>query len=101
MNFSALNRADDEDLFAHTRMSFGDHIEELRFRLIRAILGFLVALVIGLFIGKPVLDFIQAPVRSQLLAFYHGRIDDLKKGVTKQLAESSDSDARLNDYMKE
>jgi sec-independent protein translocase protein TatC len=68
------NRTDDEDLFAHTRMSFGDHIEELRMRMIRAILGFVVALVIGLFLGQPVLDFIQAPVQRQLEGFYDARI---------------------------
>jgi sec-independent protein translocase protein TatC len=67
-------RADDEDLFAHTRMSFGDHIEELRMRMIRAILGFVVALVVGLFLGQPVLDFIQAPVQRQLIAFYDARV---------------------------
>ncbi len=82
-------------------MSFGDHIEELRMRLIRAILGFLVAMVIGLFVGKPVLDFIQAPVRSQLLAFYHGRIEELQKDVKNQLADSSTSATGISDYMTE
>ena len=71
---------DDDDLFAHTRMSFGDHIEELRTRMIRAIMGFLVALVVGLFIGKPVLDFIQAPVQAQLNEFYNARIASARRG---------------------
>ena len=63
------NRADDEDLFAHTRMSFGDHIEELRMRMIRGILGFLVALVLGLVVGQPMVEFIEAPLKAQLVEF--------------------------------
>ena len=82
--FAGLGR-DDDDLFAHTRMSFGDHIEELRTRMIRAIMGFLVALVVGLFIGKPVLDFIQAPVQCQLNKFYDARIATLQKSVDDNL----------------
>jgi sec-independent protein translocase protein TatC len=72
------NRADDEDLFAHTRMSFGDHIEELRRRFILALLGFFVALVIGLFLGQPVLAFIQWPVQRQLEGIYQARLDHQK-----------------------
>ena len=30
MKFPSGGREDNDDLFAHTRMSFGDHIEELR-----------------------------------------------------------------------
>ena len=57
---------DPEDMFAHTRMSLGDHIEELRRHMIRALVGFLVAMVFGFFISKPVLNFINAPVEKEL-----------------------------------
>ena len=36
-----------EDIFADTRMSFGDHIEELRTHLIRAGIGLTICLLIG------------------------------------------------------
>ena len=71
---TVANRIDDDDLFAHTRMSFGDHIEELRRRMILAMLGFVIALVVGLFVGQPVLDFIQLPVQRQLEGFYDARV---------------------------
>ncbi len=74
-----IGRGDDDDLFAHTRMSFGDHIEELRLRMIRAILGFGIAMVIGLLIGQPVMELIQAPVRAQLERFYDARIARLQR----------------------
>jgi len=90
-----IGRGDDDDLFAHTRMSFGDHIEELRTRMIRAILGFLAALVIGLFLGQPVLEFIQKPVQDQLNAFYDERVarekkklDEETEAAKKQAAET-------------
>ena len=77
--------ADPEDYFAETRMSFGDHIEELRWHLFRAIIGTGLVLIgvfvldgIGYFInpyispympyhiqigaGKPLMDFIATQV---------------------------------------
>jgi len=43
---------DPDDFFAETRMSFGDHIEELRTHLWKAIYGFLIALFFSFFIGN-------------------------------------------------
>jgi sec-independent protein translocase protein TatC len=73
-----------EDMFEDTRMSFGDHLEELRLYLWRAIFGFLIALVFSFFIGKYVLQIISQPVEKQLLEFYarrsQGLADDLNRG---------------------
>ncbi|MHC4119836.1 MAG: twin-arginine translocase subunit TatC [Planctomycetota bacterium] len=44
-----------------TTMSLGDHLEELRARLILAIVGLLVGTVICLFFGKDIIAFIQGP----------------------------------------
>lgn len=44
-----------------TTMSLGDHLEELRARLILAILGLIVGTVICLFFGKHIIAFIQGP----------------------------------------
>jgi sec-independent protein translocase protein TatC len=49
------------DLFEDTRMSLGDHIEELRRRLLLALAGLGVALVAGFLVSRPVLEFIMAP----------------------------------------
>lgn len=68
---------DPDDLFAETRMSFGDHIEELRHHLWRAILGFLVGLVISFFIGWSALRFISAPVERELNRFYQKRVEKI------------------------
>src|SRR5947209_6860508 len=63
------DRPDPDDLFAHTRMSLGDHIEELRVCLVRAGKGFLIALVIGFFVAHHVLAFIRYPIEKQLTEF--------------------------------
>ena len=68
---------DPDDMFADTRMTFGEHIEDLRTHLFRAIYGFLLGFVIAIPLGGPVLRFIAAPVEKQLLA-YHRRYDDAR-----------------------
>jgi Tat protein translocase TatC len=81
-----------EDMFADTRMSFGDHLEDLRNHLWRAIKGFFIIMVgvfvldgIGLVtgtkfgIGRPMLDFIIAPVKDQLAEFHQRKADKLIK----------------------
>ncbi len=87
-----IGRGDDDDLFAHTRMSFGDHIEELRRRMLLAIAGFFVAMIIGLVVGKPMLDFIQAPVQLQLNKFYDARIAALQKAYDDEQAKRAADD---------
>jgi sec-independent protein translocase protein TatC len=73
-----------DDLFAHTRMSFWDHIEELRTHMWRAIVGFLVVMVVCLPLGVYAVDFIKAPVVRALEHFYNERVKAdilaLKKG---------------------
>src|SRR5437868_7904103 len=79
---------DPDDFFAETRMSFGDHIEDLRTHLWRAIKGFVIACVLGFFLGSHVLRFIAKPVEEQLQAFYDRRVEQVKK----DLEEGSDAD---------
>jgi sec-independent protein translocase protein TatC len=81
-----------EDLFADTRMSFGEHIEELRTHLIRAIKGLVVIVSMAfildavgyaldmdwLGVGRPMMDVITKPAKEQLAAFYQRRLDKLK-----------------------
>ena len=70
---------DPEDFFAETRMTFGDHLEELRLHLWRAVAGFGVALFLSFFIGKAAVDFITAPVKKQLREFYNRRVERTMK----------------------
>jgi Tat protein translocase TatC len=88
----AVEEHDPDDFFKDTRMSFGDHIEELRNHLWRAVYGFLIALVVSLFIGSYVLDTIMAPVKSQLDAYYNRqmrRVLSEKKDKLPELTKPS------------
>ena len=49
-----------------TTMSLGDHLEELRARLILAILGLLVGSIICLFFGTKIIGFIQGPFNREM-----------------------------------
>lgn len=70
-----------EDMFADTRMTFGEHLAELQTHLWRAIKGFLIALFFSFFIGKAVLRIIAAPVTEQLEAFSLEHADRVVKGL--------------------
>jgi sec-independent protein translocase protein TatC len=70
-----------DDLFADTRMSFGDHIEALRTHMWRAIIGFVVALLFSLLLGRPLVEFIALPVESSLKKFHDRRVEQVRKDL--------------------
>lgn len=85
----------DQDLFAEEQsmatMSFGEHIEELRVRLILGLLGLVVG-VIGVFlppldIASHVMRSMQAPAKAALEAFYKQEYD--KKRVEAEKAKAT------------
>src|SRR5207248_9645694 len=84
MLFSSHKYDYPDDIFDDSRMSFGDHIEELRTRLIRALVGLGICLLFGFFldgigdwvgndnigIGRPMMKVIVEPVESQVRNVY-------------------------------
>ncbi len=107
----------DDNFFAETRMSFGDHLEELRWRMWRAIKGLALCLVIGFLldtlgdqldrpwigIGKPMLKVITDPVESQVKEFYRQRNEETRTKLMKareetgytKIAQTADVPVRL------
>src|SRR5438445_13498287 len=51
----------------HYRMSIGDHLEELRWRMIFGLMGFIVAAAVCLFYGKRVMSAFCAPMTKTLM----------------------------------
>lgn len=74
---------DPDDMFSDTRMSFGEHIEDLRTHLLRAIYGFVICFIIGFFLAKPVLRFIASPV-ERVLGEYH---EEMFQAKAKEILE--------------
>jgi sec-independent protein translocase protein TatC len=87
-----------DDIFKDTRMSFGDHIEELRVRMFRGLKWLLFFLVFGFAldaigeaignpnvgVGKPMLKIITDPVEEQVRDFYNRRNE---RETAKKFAE--------------
>lgn len=71
-----MKRYDDDDFFADTRMSFGDHLEELRGCLLRGLYGFLVGLFVSFLFGHHVVAFIAQPVEDALVRYYNQRAEE-------------------------
>jgi len=57
---------DNKDLFDDTAMTFGEHLEVLRFHLIRACLGLAICVFIALIFGESVVRIIRRPVDDAL-----------------------------------
>src|SRR5207237_9144715 len=90
------NSIDPDDMFADTRMSFGDHLEELRIHLWRAVIGFIIAMFLSFLIGKPVLyTFIIRPVEAQLQAFHEYRTAKRAKEVLAEASKGKDNAGKL------
>jgi sec-independent protein translocase protein TatC len=64
---------DEEDLFKESTMTFGQHLEELRGCLFKAILGLAIGCVLGLIVGGPVARFIQSPLQAALEDYYQNQ----------------------------
>lgn len=81
-----------DDIFADTRMTFGEHIEELRMRMIKGLIGLVICLFIGFIldaigqavknpnigIGRPMLAIITNPVETQVRDFYNRRLETIR-----------------------
>ena len=82
-----------------TTMSLGDHLEELRARLILAILGLLVGSVICLFFGRRIITFIQGPYDRIMKGYAQEKVEEfltpwgyLSDAFFNNMLEAIDSD---------
>jgi sec-independent protein translocase protein TatC len=62
------------DPLASSRMPLGDHLEELRLRMWRALIGYAVAVVVGFLASRPVFDVISGPIDASLKDFHARRL---------------------------
>jgi len=60
----------EDDLFRNSTMTFGEHLEELRACLFKAIFGLGIGFLVGLLIGNHVVSFIQRPLTKALTNYY-------------------------------
>ncbi|QDU22404.1 twin-arginine translocase subunit TatC [Urbifossiella limnaea] len=115
-----------DDIFDDTRMTFGEHLEELRMRMIRALVGLVVLMCVGFVldgigsavgnpkigVGKPMFEIITDPVETQVRDFYYRRTlkaqeeklkdkqtsaEDEVEGVRQKLRDNDNSLTVLTD----
>ena len=75
----------ESDLFQESTMTFGQHLEELRTCLFRAILGLAIGCTAGFFVGDRVVVFITTPVENALKIYYEKEAKD--KAVSPEQQE--------------
>jgi sec-independent protein translocase protein TatC len=76
----------DDDLFGATTMSFGDHLEELRVSLFKAVLGLVLGFFVGLAFANWVVAYIQTPLKQALEDhFIKKAIGDLQRDYGQEL----------------
>ena len=77
----------DQDLFKNSTMTFGEHLEELRVCLWKALVGLMIGFVLGLFISPRVVDAIQTPLRNALVQFYEQQSETRVEKSLKELQQ--------------
>ncbi len=91
----------EDDLFRHSTMTFGEHLEELRRRLFRAAGWLALGLVVGFIVGTYVVDFIQSPLQRALAKYIseEGRrkIHESETGQTPSDDEQLVTNGYIND----
>jgi len=63
----------DEDLFEETKMSFGEHLEELRGALWKSVVAIFLAFLLGLFVGEWIVKTIEGPLKAALVRYYESK----------------------------
>ncbi len=89
-----MPRADDEDLFQSSTMTFGEHLEELRGCLIRGAIGLVAGVIIGLLVARPVVHLIEQPLRRALGDYYSAKALALAEGWTGPKLPYSEKEIR-------
>jgi sec-independent protein translocase protein TatC len=71
------------------QMSFLDHLDELRIRLIRSVVGISLCFAVCFIFAKPIFNFLEKPVKQQLRK---ARIGDQRTNSTVDLAQVRDGE---------
>ncbi|MCH2114147.1 MAG: twin-arginine translocase subunit TatC [Pirellulales bacterium] len=71
-----MSTPDQEDWLSKTKMSFSEHLEELRLALFRSLIALMIGTLVGLYFGRSVVDYIQTPIRDSLESFYRGQAQE-------------------------
>jgi sec-independent protein translocase protein TatC len=115
---SSRNYGYSDDIFKDTRMSFGDHLEELSRRMWAGLKALFVCVCLSFIldwvgdyfglknfgIGKPVMEFIKTPAEDQLNIFFDERAwkaENDKRGLPKTPEEEAKREQEKKQFLQE
>ncbi len=90
-----MSHVHNEDLFEPTKMTFGEHLEELRTCLVRALLGLAIGFLVGLTFAGSVVRQIEEPLKRALEKFH------LEKTKGQLEAQYGSIPSELQDFMRD
>ncbi len=86
-----MNSKINDDFFEGSSMSFGDHLEELRSCLFKALIWLGVGVAVGLYFGADVVKFIEQPIQEALVRYYQKKsIARLEENLGIQLTPAQE-----------
>lgn len=91
---SAADDTHDEGL----QMSFLDHLDELRMRIIRSVVGISICFAVCFIFAKQIYHFLEVPVKQQLR---RARIEEQKNGLSVPLAEIKEGETLNYTFLQE
>lgn len=80
----AVHRQYNEDLFESTKMTFGEHLDELRLVLIKSIVTLIVCVLIAFCFARNIVQYVQTPLKEALKEHY---LSEARKDYANLLAE--------------
>jgi sec-independent protein translocase protein TatC len=100
-----VHRQYNEDLFESSKMTFGEHLDELRATLVKTILSFVIGFLVALIFAGQLVDYVQTPLRSALREYYgtmaerafRNSLTDEGNGGEETAKSAADAAKRLRD----
>jgi sec-independent protein translocase protein TatC len=82
---------EEDDLFKHTSMTFGEHLEELRACLLKAVLSLAIGFGIGLWFAPKIVQWIQSPLEGALENYYSAEaVEYIDKHLPPEMRENEE-----------
>jgi sec-independent protein translocase protein TatC len=93
-----MPRPSDEDLFKDSTMTFGEHLDELRSALLKALLALVIGSCVGFYFATTVVDRITVPLKDALERFYLDRaVEDFEARIAEREARGEKIVPELKD----
>lgn len=70
-----MHDPDDAAHLERSKMSFGEHLEELRTALVKSLIALFLGFLVGLSCGSWIVEYIQTPLRRALEVHFHNQIE--------------------------